>query len=129
MALLDEKRLRIAQEKREKFRVLHVGTKLSAEEHRAFNALLERRNQRQAELIRDLILAEIERDRNGIQPSYEQTEVTACRLLLVNLLRPIATGKVTSEEAFDRIVDEVGRKKKSITREFSHRYLAEKERG
>ena len=128
MALLDEKRLRIAQEKREKFRVLHVGTKLSAEEHRAFEDLLFKRNQRQAELIRDLILAEIEREKNGIQPSYEQTEVTACRLILVNLLKPIVTGKRTTEEAFDRLIDEIGSKKRSITRDMLHRYEAQKER-
>ena len=128
MALLDEKRLRIAQEKREKFRVLHVGTKLSAEEHRAFEALLFKRNQRQAELIRDLILAEIERDKNGIQPSYEQTEVTACRLILVNLLKPIVTGKHTTEEAFDRLIDEIGSKKRSYAREMLQRYEAQKER-
>ena len=128
MALLDEKRLRIAQEKREKFRVLHVGTKLSAEEHRAFEALLFKRNQRQAELIRDLILAEIEHEKNGIQPGYEQTEVTACRLILVNLLKPIVTGKHTTEEAFDRLIDEIGSKKRSYAREMLQRYEAQKER-
>ncbi|MDR3792282.1 MAG: hypothetical protein P4L03_02770 [Terracidiphilus sp.] len=126
MALLDEKRLRIAQEKREKFRVLHVGTKLSAEEHRAFEELLAKRNQRQAELIRDLILAEIEREENGIQPSYEQTEVTACRLILVNLLKPIATGKHTTDEAFNRLIEEIGSKKRSITRDMLHRYESQK---
>ena len=128
MALLDDKRLRIAHEKREKFRVLHVGTKLSAEENRAFEELLFKRNQRQAELIRDLILAEIEREKNGIQPSYEQTEVTACRLILVNLLKPIVTGKHTTEEAFDRLIDEIGSKKRSYAREMLHRYEAQKER-
>ena len=128
MALLDEKRLRIAQEKREKFRVLHVGTKLSTEEHRAFEALLFKRNQRQAELIRDLILAEVEREKNGIQPSYEQTEVTACRLILVNLLKPIVTGKHTTDEAFDRLIDEIGSKKRGITREMLQRYEAQKKR-
>jgi hypothetical protein len=126
MALLDEKRLRIAQEKREKFRLLHVGTKLSAEEHRAFEELLAKRNQRQADLIRDLILAEIESEKNGVQPSYEQTEVTACRLILVNMLKPLATGKFMSEESFDKILDEVGWKKKSITQDYLHRYLATK---
>lgn len=126
MALLDEKSLRIAQEKREKFRVIHIGTKLGAEEHRAFEELSIKRNQRPAELIRDLILAEIEREKNGIQPSYEQTEVTACRLILVNLLRPIATGKHTTEEAFDRFIDELGSKKRSITRDMLMRYESQK---
>jgi hypothetical protein len=126
MAILDENRLRIAQEKREKFRLLHVGTKLSAEEHRAFEELLVKRNQRQADLIRTLILAEIERVKNGVQPSYEQTEVTACRLILVNLLKPLVTGKYMNEDAFDKILNEVGRKKKSITQDYLLRYLAEK---
>ena len=112
MALLDEKRLRIAQEKRAKFRLLHVGTKLSEEEHRALEELLAKRNQRQAELIRALILAEIEREKRGIQPSYEQTEITACRLMLVNLLGPIVTGKYTSLETFDKILNEVGKRKR-----------------
>lgn len=63
MALLGERSLYIAQEKREKFRVIHVGTKLSAEEYRAFEELLFKRNQRPAELIRDLILSELKREK------------------------------------------------------------------
>ena len=79
-------------------------------------------------MIRDLIRAEVEREQNGIHPSYEQTEVTACRLILVNLLKPIVTGKHTTEEAFDRLIDEIGSKKRSVTREMLHRYEVQKER-
>jgi hypothetical protein len=118
--------VRIAQEKRENFRLPHIGTKLSAEEHRAFEELMAKRHLRQADLIRTLILAEIEREKNGIQPSYEQTNVTACGLILVNMLKPLAPGKFMSEESFDKILDEVGRKKKSITQDYLHRYLATK---
>jgi hypothetical protein len=38
-------------------------------------------------------------------------EITACRLLLVNLLGPLAKGQVMTAEVFDGIVDLVKRQK------------------
>ena len=57
--------------KRAGFRLQHVGTKLNQGELRELEALLARRGQRQGEFIRGLILAEIERDRQGVKASAE----------------------------------------------------------
>jgi len=63
--------------KRAGFRLQHVGTKLNQGELRELEALLARRGQRQGEFIRGLILAEIERDRQGVRASAELEEITA----------------------------------------------------
>jgi hypothetical protein len=63
--------------KRAEFRVHHVGTKLNERELGELEALLARRGQSQGEFIRGLILAEIERDRQGVSASVELEEITA----------------------------------------------------
>jgi len=111
MALLDEKNLAAEAAKRARFRVHHVGTKLNQTELRELEALAAKRKQTQAELIRGLVLRELEHDKTGLRPSAEMVEITACRLLLVNLLGPLAKGQVVTSELFDGIVDMVKRQK------------------
>ena len=60
LAILDESNLAAEAAKRATYRVNHVGTKLNESELRAFEALAARRKQTQGELIRGLILAEIQ---------------------------------------------------------------------
>jgi len=88
-----------------------VGTKLNQTELRELEALAAKRKQTQAELIRGLVLRELEHDKTGLRPSAEMVEITACRLLLVNLLGPLAKGQVVTSELFDGIVDMVKRQK------------------
>ena len=97
MALLDERNPAAEAAKRARFRVHHVGTKLN-----------------QAELIRRLVLREIEQDQTGLRPSAEMVEITTCRLLLVNLLGPLAKGQVMTSEVFDGIVDLVKKQKARV---------------
>ena len=111
MALLDEKNLAAEAAKRARFRVHHVGTKLNQTELHELEVLAAKRNQTQAELIRRLVLREIEQDRTGLRPSAEMVEITACRLLVVNLLGPLAKGQAMTPEVFDGIVDMVKRQK------------------
>jgi hypothetical protein len=94
MALLDEKHLAGEAARRAKYRLHHVGTKLNEGELQEFEALAAKRSQTQAELIRGLILEELKREPEGLRPSAEMVEITACRLLVVNLLRPMAMGEV-----------------------------------
>ena len=101
MALLDGKNLAAEASKRARFRVHHVGTKLNEAELHELEALAAKRKETQAELIRGLILHELARDAEGPRPSAEMTEITACRLLLTYLLRPVATGQPMTEKAFD----------------------------
>jgi hypothetical protein len=44
-------------------------------------------------------------------------EITACRLLLVNLLGPLAKGQAITQEGFDGIVDEVKKQKARVARD------------
>jgi hypothetical protein len=68
MALIDEANLAAQHRKAAKFRTNHVGTKLNEAELREFDALAEKRQQSPSELIRGLVLREIERDK---QPAPE----------------------------------------------------------
>ena len=117
MALLDEKNLAAEAAKRARFRVHHVGTKLNQAELHELEVLAAKRKQTQAELIRGLVLREIEQDQTGLRPSAEMVEITACRLLLVNLLAPMAKGQAMTPEGFDGIVDEVKKQKARVARD------------
>jgi hypothetical protein len=97
--------------KRAEFRVHHVGTKLNERELGALEGLLAKRSQTQGEFIRGLILVEIERDREGVRASVELEEISAMRLLLINLLRPVATGQPMPEKTFDGYIAEVKKRK------------------
>ncbi len=116
MALLDEKHLAAKAVKRARFRVHHVGTKLNEAELHELEVLAAKREQT-SELIRGLVLREIEQDQTGLRPSAEMVEITACRLLLVNLLGPLAKGQAMTSEVFDGIVDMVKRQKARVAME------------
>ena len=73
--------------------------------------LAAKRSQTQAELIPGLIRREIEQDKTSPRASVEMVEITAFRLLLTHLLRPIVTGQAMTEQAFDGIVEEVKKQK------------------
>jgi hypothetical protein len=117
MALLDGKNLAAEAAKRARFRVHHVGTKLNEAELHELEALAAKRKETQAELIRGLILHDLARDAEGLRPSAEMTEITACRLLLTYLLRPVATGQPMTDKAFDEVVEEVKKHKARVARD------------
>ncbi len=117
MALFDEKNLAAEAARRSRYRVHHVGTKLNEAELHELEVLAAKRKQTQAELIRGLVLREIEQDQTGLRPSAEMVEITACRLLLVNLLGPLAKGQAITQEGFDGIVDEVKKQKARVARD------------
>ena len=111
LAILDEANLAAEAAKRATYRVNHVGTKLNESELRAFEALAQKRKQTQGELIRGLIRDEQARDAGGVQASAELTEITGVRLLLINLLKPVAIGQPMTEKTFDGIVAEAKKRK------------------
>jgi hypothetical protein len=114
MALLNEKNLAGEAARRARFRVHHVGTKLNEAEVRELEALATKRSQTHAELIRGLILREIEQSKTRHRASAEMVEITACRLLLTHLLRPGATGQPMTEQAFDGLLEEVKKHKARV---------------
>lgn len=114
MALLDETNLAAERARHAKFRTNHVGTKLNEAELWEFEALAERRKQTPSELIRGLVLSEIEREKEPVpevRASVELEEITALRLLMTNILPKLATGETMKLEAYKEITAEITKRK------------------
>jgi hypothetical protein len=94
--------------------VHHVGTKLNDRERRELETLLGKRGLTQGKFIRDLILATLATDADTLRASVELEEITAVRLLLINLLRLVATGQPMAEKTFDAYVTETKKRKTEI---------------
>jgi len=125
MAQGDAEQIAARVAKRAEFRLHHVGTKLNERELGEFEALRAKRQQTQGELIRGLILAEIERDRRGVKASAELEEITAVRLLLVNLLRPAATGQPMPVKTFEAYVSETNKRKGEVAQGIAEEHAAQ----
>jgi hypothetical protein len=98
MALLDKDNLAVRMERARKHRINHVGTKLNEAELQAFDALAEKRQQTHSELIRGLVLREIEAEGKEREPSVELVEIEAIRLLIINLFRAqVVAGELIPE--------------------------------
>jgi hypothetical protein len=63
------------------------------------------------EWVRDVILREI-RGGSPFDPSL--AEILGVRLLLVNVLRPLAAGQRLTPEAFDKLLDEISEAKHAL---------------
>ena len=66
------------------------------------------------ELIRQLIRNELAKGADTSIASTELTEIMGIRLMLTNLFRPLATGQKLTPEAFDNMVAEVKKRKRSV---------------
>ncbi len=114
MAFIDDQDIATKAEERTRFRLKSAGTKLNQQELRSLVELAKRRSIRPGELIRRLILDELERDAGTVSASAELTEIMGIRLMLTNLFRPLATGQKLTPEAFDNLVAEVKKRKRSV---------------
>ena len=65
-------------------------------------------------MIRQLILRELRQDAGESTVSAELTEIIGLRLMLANLLKPIATGQKITPEVFDAIMAEVRKTKREV---------------
>jgi hypothetical protein len=124
MAKADKEDLAAQAAKRAEFRLHHVGTKLNERELGALDGLLAKRGQSQGEFIRGLILAEIERDREGVRARAELVEIAAVRLLLVNLLKPLATGEPLTVKMFDAFLTETKKYKVEVAEKLAQEHAA-----
>ena len=64
-----------------------------------------------SEWMRDVILRELRGD-SATDPSL--AEILGVRLLLVNVLRPLAAGQRLTPEAFDKLLDEISEAKYAL---------------
>jgi hypothetical protein len=114
MPILGDEDMAARAAERAGYRVNHVGTKLNEQEVRDLDTLAKRRNQTQGELIRQLILDELARDSGEPAVSPELIEIIGLRLMLMNLLEPVATGQRMTPETYAGIIAEVKKHKRSL---------------
>jgi hypothetical protein len=114
MSILSQENLVSVAELRATFRSQAVATKLNIQESQAFEALARKRGQTRGDLLRRLILRELRQDAGQSTVSPELTEIIGLRLMLANLLKPIATGQKITPEVFDAIMAEVRKTKREV---------------
>ncbi len=114
MPLLEDEELTVRAEERAKFRVITAGTKLNRTEVDDLEAHCKAKATTPGELIRKLIQAEVYGTKGESVPNPELVEIVGLRLMLTNLLKPLATGQKITPEVFDAIMTEVRRTKVEV---------------
>jgi hypothetical protein len=92
-------------------RVFPVTAKLTKEELGKVTEFARSRGLARGEWIRDVILTEM---RKGLASDPTLAEILGVRLLLVNVLRPLAAGQRLTPEAFDKLLDEISEAKHAL---------------
>lgn len=110
MALLDTQTATISEADRTANRVCPVTVKLTQDEHREVTEHAEGLGQARSEWMRDVVLREVQQSPSD--PLLE--EIVGIRLLLVNVLRPLADGQKISAEAFDKLLESIGTRRVEI---------------
>jgi hypothetical protein len=82
-----------------------IGTKLTLQEESDVLLAAENAGKVPSEWVRDLIMREL---RTSSAADAFLAEILGVRLLLVNVLRPLAAGQKLSAEAFDKLLDDIG---------------------
>jgi hypothetical protein len=95
------------------YRLIGVTTKLCLQEVEGLERLAKKHCLQRSEFIRQLILDELARDSGEPAVSPELIEIVGLRLILTNLLKPLATGQKITPESFDGIIAEVKKHKRS----------------
>ncbi len=116
MPLLNSESVPVRAQRRESFRLSNVSSRLTRSETERLDALADKRGLQRGELIRKLILDELASAEAGINGDPILTEVVGVQLLLMNVLKPVATGQPMTATAFDNIVAEVHKLKKTVAR-------------
>lgn len=96
-----------------------ASTKLTRAELTALENFAEGRGKSPGEFIRDLIFREM---KIGAGPQVWDSalqEIVGVQLLLMNVLKPVATGQPITAAAFDKIVAEVHKLKKTVARKLT----------
>lgn len=102
-------------------RTQSIGTKLTPEEESDVLSASEKDGKVPSEWVRALIMKEL---RTSSAADAMLAEVLGVRLLLVNVLRPLASGQRLSAEAFDKLLDDIG----STKYELATKVVAERRR-
>jgi len=93
-----------------------LNTKLTATEFAAVQLAAAANGCALGEWVRDVILQQLRRV-SASDPSL--AEILGVRLLLVNVLRPLAAGQKLSPETFDKLLDEISEAKHQLAEKFA----------
>jgi hypothetical protein len=85
--------------------------KLTEEEARLLDEVATSKGVARSEWMRDVILRELRPAPTG---DTSLAEILGVRLLLVNVLRPLAAGQRLTPEAFDKLLDEISTAKHEL---------------
>jgi hypothetical protein len=88
-----------------------LNTKLTPAEFAAVEVAAAAHGCALGEWVRDVILREL---RGGSASDPSLAEILGVRLLLVNVLRPLAAGQRLTPEAFDKLLDEISEAKHAL---------------
>ena len=111
MAILKATAHAISDGDRAPNRVFPVTAKLTKDELERVTEFARSQGLARGEWIRDVILKEM---RKGSASDPSLAEILGVRLLLVNVLRPLAAGQRLAPEAFDKLLDEISEAKHAL---------------
>jgi hypothetical protein len=118
MAILKAKPDGISESDHTLNRVFPVTAKLTKEERGRITEFARSQGLARGEWIRDVILREL---RAGSTSDPSLAEILGVRLLLVNVLRPLAAGQRLTPEAFDKLLDEISNAKHQLAAKLATR--------
>jgi hypothetical protein len=111
MTLLAQNKDSERTQKKTVFRNTTVCLKLTEQEAHLLDQLATAKGMARSEWMRDVILREL---CGGSARDPSLAEILGVRLLLVNVLRPLAAGQRLAPEAFDRLLDEISETKHQL---------------
>jgi len=114
MALLSDDSIADRARKLETLRMTNVSSRLTRGETDHLDELAKKNGLQRGEFIRQLILDELARDTGEPTVSPELIEIIGLRLMLMNLLEPVATGQKITREIFAGIIAEVKKHKRAL---------------
>ncbi|MGB0104960.1 MAG: CopG family transcriptional regulator [Candidatus Sulfotelmatobacter sp.] len=114
MSFFNDEQLTAQAKAKASYRLIGVTTKLSPREVEDIEELARKHGLQRGEFIRQLILDELARDSGDPPVSAELVEILGLRLMLTNLLKPLATGQKITPDVFDGIIAEVKKHKRGL---------------
>ena len=114
MSLFNDEELADEAKAKAEYRLIGVTTKLSPQEVEDIERLAKKHGLQRSEFIRQLILDELARESGEPPVSPELVEIIGLRLMLTNLLKPLATGQRITPDVFDGIIAEVKKHKRGL---------------
>jgi hypothetical protein len=116
MAILKAKADAISDSEHSLNRIFPVTAKLTKEELERVTEFARSQGLARGEWIRDVILREL---CGGLVSDPSLAEILGVRLLLVNVLRPLAAGQRLTPDAFDKLLDEISEAKHGLARKLA----------